>query len=87
MEAVSPHQQQPLRITAAFEASKRDDVLVKVAARNGTTYVVSLGELRGAEYLKLPPGSVIGLADTAIQCADDGPEPSRELVTYPWSYR
>ena len=84
MEAL---QRKPERIANALAVSRNDDALVGVVGKNGTTYVVTIGDLRNADILRLPTGSMINLQESAIQCDDEGGTvPTRHLVTYPWSY-
>jgi hypothetical protein len=74
------------RIGDALTQEKNAEFPVQVI-KNGKTYVVPLGALRAADYLRLPTGATIQLRGTVIQYSNDGAEnPMRKLVFYPWSF-
>ncbi len=72
--------------TAVRDASRTDDdALVRIAARDGNVFITTKGDIRKADYLKLPNGEFISLQGTVIQC-ELTRIPERELVRImPWN--
>lgn len=69
------------RIADALAHAKNDEAPVQII-KDGKTYLIPLGKLRGADYLRLPTGSTIRLAGTVIHRNDSGAVPVRKLVFF-----
>jgi hypothetical protein len=61
-----------------------DAVTVRVVSAQGKAYLLTVGDLRRATYLKFPDGgSAINLAATKLTCEDVSHNVRRELVYMP----
>jgi hypothetical protein len=59
--------------------------LVEIHTGKGSIYVVSLSDLREAECVDLPNGSIINMKEASIACAEGCEESTYTLIFFPWN--